>query len=278
MTREAGQTRTGKIALLIADVDGTLVTDDKQLTPEAVAAVKRLDKAGVAFTVTSSRPPRGLAMLTAPLNLRLPLGGFNGGGLVHPDLSPISDLRLAPDVARETVAVIQRHGMDAWVYNDDSWFVRDAAAPHVAREQFTLGFAPTVVAAFEGVLGNVGKIVAVGDDPPTVARCGDMLNATLGNRASATRSQSFFIDITHPEANKGTLVQTLSRMLSIPPVEIATIGDGENDTLMFAKSGLSIAMGNAGPNVKTAAQFVTESNRDNGFARAVDRFVLGSAS
>src|SRR5215510_5143528 len=75
----------------------------------------------------------------------------------------------------------------------------------------------------------------------------------LTARAVAARSQPYYVDATNPDANKGTVVTTLSKMLSVPVAEIATIGDMPNDVLMFRKSGLSIAMGNASPDVQRQA-------------------------
>jgi Cof subfamily protein (haloacid dehalogenase superfamily) len=264
-----------KIALLISDVDGTLVTHDKVLTPRTQEAVRRLDEAGIGFTITSSRPPRGLTKFIAPLALKLPIGGFNSGGLVNPaDLSPVQDLLVSPAAARQALNIIFAHDMDAWVYDRNDWYVRDASAPHVAHETFTLSFPPMVVSNFDDKLGLVGKIVAVGDDPAVVSRCNAELDAALGGQASATRSQSFFIDITHPDANKGMMVETMARLLSIPTSAIATIGDMQNDLLMFRRAGLSIAMGNATDDVKAQAAVVTASNEEDGFAKAVEHFLL----
>ena len=95
-----------------------------------------------------------------------------------------------------------------------------------------------------------------------------------GPQVSAARSQPYYLDVTHPDANKGTVVRRLAGFLSIPPAEIATIGDMPNDVLLFAKSGLSIAMGNASPEVQHSAHYVTTSYEDEGFANAVERFIL----
>ena len=84
--------------------------------------------------------------------------------------------------------------------------------------------------------------------------------------------------MTHPQANKGTVVETLSKLLNIPPAQIATMGDMPNDVLMFRKSGFSIAMGNASDEVKAQASAVTDSNENEGFAKAVRKFVLRSAA
>ncbi len=233
-----------KISLVLADVDGTLVTAEKVLTPRAAAAVKALQSAGIAFAITSGRPPRGMAMLIGPLALRTPVAGFNGGIFVKPDMTIMEEHVLAADVARRALEVILRNDMDVWVYSGKDWFVRDPIAPHVAREQWTVKFAPTVVENFDGMLGSAVKIVGVSDDLDLVARCEKDAQDALGVQASAARSQPYYLDVTHPDANKGTVVTRLSKFLSIPTGEIATMGDMPNE-LMFRNSGLSIAMGNA---------------------------------
>src|SRR5439155_26593305 len=138
----------------------------------------------------------------------------------------------------------------------------------------TVKFAPTVVKNFKDALGNAVKIVGVSDDRDLVARCEKDVQNALGAKASAAHSQPYYLDVTHPDANKGTVVTTLSKLLSVPVNEIATIGDMPNDVLMFRSSGLSIAMGNASPEVQAQATLVTSSNEDEGFAKAIERFIL----
>ena len=200
-----------KISLVLADVDGTLVTADKVLTPRAQAAVKALQTAGIAFAITSGRPPRGMAMLIEPLALRTPVAGFNGGIFVKPDMTIMEQHVLAADIAKRALDVILHDGMDAWVYSGKDWLIRDPSAPHVAREQWTVKFGPTVVKNFEDVLGSAVKIVGVSDDLELVARCEKDAQDALGAKASAARSQPYYLDVTHPDANKGTVVTTLSK-------------------------------------------------------------------
>jgi len=262
------------VRLLIADVDGTLVTQDKVLTARSIQAVSRLRSEGIAFTITSGRPPLGMKMLIDQLALTEPLAAFNGGVFVHPDLSVMSQSFVAPDDAAKVIQAIARHGLDCWIYTDHDWLVRNANAAHVAREQWTVKFAPMVVPDFGAHLGHVAKIVGVGDDYAAVARCEADVQHDCGNHVSAARSQPYYLDVTHPDANKGHVVTTLSKALSIPPAEIATIGDMPNDVLMFQKSGVSIAMGNASLDVQAQAHFVTTSNEEEGFAKAVEDFIL----
>ena len=264
-----------KISLVLADVDGTLLTKDKVLTSRATDAVKALAAAGIAFAITSGRPPRGMAMLIEPLALRTPIAGFNGGVYVHPDLSVIESRTLDPATAKKAVALILDQGLDAWVYTVDEWLIRTLDAPHVAREAWTVKFNAKVVPEFtDAHLARAVKIVGISDDLDLVAACEKLVQKTLGEKASAARSQPYYLDVTHPQANKGTVVATLSRLLNVPPEQTAAFGDMPNDVLMFRKSGFSVAMGNSSSEVKAQASAVTDSNEEEGFANAVDKFVL----
>jgi Cof subfamily protein (haloacid dehalogenase superfamily) len=272
------QDRAKRISLVLADVDGTLVTAEKILTVRAIKAVEALHASGIAFAITSGRPPRGMSMLIEPLALRTPIAGFNGGIFVKPDMTVIEQHVLTPDAAHRAHDIIRDSGLDVWVYSGNDWFIRNPSAPHVAREQWTVKFAPTVVENLDQALGNAVKIVGISDDLDRVARCEKDTQNALGTAASAARSQPYYLDVTHPEANKGTVVKTLSKLLSVPVMEIATIGDMPNDVLMFRDSGLSIAMGNASAEVQAQADLVTASYNDEGFAKAMEQFILHSAA
>ncbi|HLJ65022.1 MAG TPA: Cof-type HAD-IIB family hydrolase, partial [Stellaceae bacterium] len=244
------------ISLLIADVDGTLLTEDKVLTDRARDAVHRLHAAGIAFAITSGRPPRGMAMLVEPLALRTPIAGFNGGIFVTPDMRVVEQHVLGPAASRRALEVLDAHGLDAWVYSGEDWFIRDPHAPHVAREQWTVKFAPVIADDFTTVLDRAVKIVGVSDDRARMEAADADAAAELKGEASVARSQPYYLDITHPDADKGKVVTALARLLSIPEAAIATIGDMPNDILMFRRSGLSIAMGNASAEVQKEARFV----------------------
>jgi hydroxymethylpyrimidine pyrophosphatase-like HAD family hydrolase len=120
------------------------------------------------------------------------------------------------------------------------------------------------------------KIVGVSDDQDAMARCLTEVRHTCGQHVSVALSQPYYVDVTHPEANKGAVIDALSELLAVPAAQIATIGDMPNDVLMFERSGISIAMANASTEVQRAAKFVTASNTEEGFALAMERFVLGA--
>ena len=261
------------IKLLLSDVDGTLVTKEKVLTERSIEAVHKLHDAGIHFAVTSGRPPRGMEMLVEPLAITSPLAGFNGGLVVEPDLEVIAERMIPDDLVASAIELLDSFDLSVWVYRGVDWLVLDPDGPHVAREAHTVQFEPTVVDGFDGP-GAVAKIVGVSDDYDAVAAAETLAHERLGEHVAASRSQPYYLDITHPEANKGAVVKFLCERYDLSPDEIATIGDMPNDVLMFAHSGLSIAMGNAHREVQRAARQVTTTNDEDGFADAVERFIL----
>ncbi len=263
-----------KCSAVISDVDGTLVTNDKKLTARSRTAVAELRANGIIFSIISSRPPRGLRMLLEPLGIKTPVGGFNGGVLAAPDLTVIAEHLLSPEIARRAVDMLDACEVPVWIFSGQDWLVRYSGGPYVGLEERTVEFGPTTVEDFEPFLDTSAKIVGVSEDFELLAHCEHDLRVALAGQASVVRSQAYYLDVTHPLANKGEALSSLATLLDVPLGEIATIGDGGNDVAMFARSGLSIAMGNARPEVQREADFVTESNSEDGFARAIERFIL----
>ena len=266
-----------KISLVLADVDGTLVTEEKVLTERALKAVSALQSAGIGFAITSGRPPRGMAMLFDALDIKTPIAGFNGGLFVERDLTILEQKTVPADVARQAIELMRERRLDTWVYSGNDWLITKIDAPHVAREAWTVKFEPKVVTDVREHLQQVAKIVGVSDDLDKVRRCEAEAQAAFGQRATATRSQPYYLDVTNKNANKGAVVEYLSQHVGVPEQEIATIGDQQNDVLMFKRSGFSIAMGNASDEVKAQAAAVTDSYNNEGFAKAMESFILGSA-
>jgi Cof subfamily protein (haloacid dehalogenase superfamily) len=264
-----------KCSAVISDVDGTLVTDDKVLTACAQAAVAELRARGILFSIIISRPPRGLRMLIERLGIETPVGGFNGGVIATPDLAAVTQHLLPSQVARRAVDTLNARGVEVWVFSGQNWLLRNPDGPYVPLEQHTVGFRPTIVEDFGSALDAAAKIVGVSKDFDLLEQCERDVRVALTGSAFVARSQRYYLDITHPLANKGAALTEIAKLLGIPLAEIATIGDGSNDVAMFERSGLSIAMGNASPQVQQKADFVTDSNSDDGFAKAIERFILG---
>jgi Cof subfamily protein (haloacid dehalogenase superfamily) len=214
-----------------------------------------------------------MSMLVEPLSLRTPLAAFNGGLVVDPQMEVLEERTIPDHLVSPTIDLLESFELSVWVYRGADWLVRDPDGPHVAREAHTVQFAPTVVESVDGAT-DVAKIVGVSDDFGTVAAAAGAAQDEFGDDVAASRSQPYYLDVTHPDANKGSVVAYLAERYAIPADEIATIGDMPNDVLMFARSGLSIAMGNSDREVQRAARRVTSTNDEDGFASAVERFIL----
>jgi Cof subfamily protein (haloacid dehalogenase superfamily) len=267
------------IRLLLADVDGTLVPKDKVLTEATKKVVRELRRAGIVFAIASGRPPRGMSVLIAPLALKCAIAGFDGGVFVNSDLSVIESHTLDLATAKKTLKLILDHGLDAWVYTEEEWLIRDKEASYVARETSTVKFDAKVVPFFtDAHLAHAVKITGISSDLGLIASCEKAAHSSLGGKTSAARSQPYYLDVTSPKATKGAVVATLSRLLNIPTARIATMGDMPNAVSMFRASGFSVAMGNASDEVKAQASAVTDSNEHEGFAKAVRKFVLQKVS
>jgi Cof subfamily protein (haloacid dehalogenase superfamily) len=267
-----------RIALVVSDVDGTMVTKDKRLTDKVKASVQKLHDAGIAFTITSSRPPVGMRFLIAPLGITLPVGPFNGSSMVDGQLNAIEQHLIPEAAAKCSVEVLEQHGVDIWVFTNDEWVIKRDDGKYVPHEKDTIQHDPVIVDDFAPYLAKACKIVGASGDFPLLERCEAAMQQALGDRAVAVRSQNYYLDITPPGQNKGTFVTAMSKRLGIPLDAIATVGDMQNDLPMFKVSGMSVAMGNATNDVKKQATDVTGSNEEDGFAGAVELILRKNAS
>ena len=261
------------IDLLISDMDGTLVTPDKQLTPRAIEAAKRLQAVGIGLSLISARPPRGMIPYAQRLEIKGPIAAFNGGNLIDPDGSVSRARRLDADLARAAIALILERGASPWVFADNEWLLADLSVPKIARERLAVGFEPTLAESFEPVIDRIDKLVGVSDDHPLLERIEAEALSLWGGRATIQRSQPYYLDFTHSEANKGGGVAALAQAIGVPLARTAVIGDMYNDVPMFRVAGLAIAMGQAPQVVKDDAHVITGPNTADGFAEAVERLI-----
>lgn len=262
------------ISLVISDVDATLITPDHVITERAKQAVRNLRQRGILFTIASSRPPRGLRAFVEKLALSEPFAAFNGAVIQRPDGQTLVKHLLPREIGERVLNVVADFDLDLWVYCDHDWHV-PRRTPFVDREEDTSGFSPVIEADIGEVLDRAAKLVVVGE-PALIAEAEPLVLEAGGDEVSATKSKPRFIDITTAEAHKGTVVTQISSLLNIPTARIAVIGDGLNDIQMFERAGFSIAMGQAEEGVRRTADVVTAANTDEGFARALENYILNA--
>jgi len=266
------------IRLVISDVDGTLVRKDKSLSPQVIAAVHRLRQAGVAFTLISARPVSGVLPLIAPLGIDIPLAAVNGGIVFRPDGSLITRHRIDPETVRGMFALADGVPVDRWVFADGKWYASSLVGLHVDRERVASNEEPILRDDFSEFYDRADKITFVSDDAPVLKDLADRGSALYGQRATIGQSQTYYLDVTDLHANKGDGVTELAAILGVDLAHVAVFGDMDNDIAMFARAGMSVAMGQAPDTVKSAADFVSSSNEQDGVAHAIEAFVLARAA
>ncbi len=168
------------ISLVVSDVDGTLLTQDKILTDGAKAAVRRLHQAGIGFTIVSSRPTIGMGFLIEPLAITLPVGAFNGSSIVDARLQAIEQHVIAPVVAQRSLDVLNAFGVDIWLFTNDHWYTRNPDGEYVPHEKRAIKADPTIIADFTPQLTQACKIVGASSDAALLQRCEAAMREAVG--------------------------------------------------------------------------------------------------
>lgn len=260
--------------LLVSDVDGTLVDKQKRLTPATIDAVRRLEAAGMRFTIISARPRSGMMPIADALAINGPMAAFNGGIVFHRDGTVDSHDTVEEEVARGVFDLIGALSVDIWVFAGDRWYSSTDQGVHVEHERVASNQAPVMTTDFAALLGAADKITFVSDEPETLAELHRRIDAHYAGRATVGQSQTYYLDITALRANKGDGVVALAAAAGVPLTQVAAIGDQNNDLPMLTRAGLAIAMGNAPTNVRAAAAHVTTANDADGVAHAIDTLIL----
>src|SRR6201996_4648100 len=159
-----------RIALLVSDVDGTLLTKDKIITDKAARAVRQLEDSGVAFTIVSSRPTIGMRFLIEPLRLTLPYGSFNGSSITDPQGNPVEQHVLATATTRRSLDILKQFGVDAWLFTNDQWFADNPDGEYNPLEKRTIKADPVIAKDFTPYLASACKIVGSSSDPELLKR------------------------------------------------------------------------------------------------------------
>lgn len=262
------------IRFMLSDIDGTLLRPDHSLSQTNIDAVRQLREAGIHFSVASSRPPRAMRNQIEALGIDLPTVGFNGANIINPDGSLLKAHRIDVAAARTSLELFAEERVSVWVFADDQWLLLDPQGDYVEHERSTLGYDFVQVRHFDDYIERIDKIVAASKDFELLKQLEARLNPLIADQALAARSQSYYLDVTARDANKGSALATIAEALGVPLSRTAAIGDAGNDVAMFLRAGMSIAMGQAEPAVKKHAQYVTDSNLHDGLASAIERYIL----
>ncbi len=203
-----------------------------------------------------------------------PMGAFNGGIVFHRDGRIDAHHVIDPEVARGVFAIVGDAAVDRWVFADDEWHASTDRGVHVAHERIASNQAPIVQDRFDDLLDHADKLTFVSDDADLLRGLHERCAAAFGERATIVQSQTYYLDVTALEANKGAGIVALSAAIGVDLAETAAIGDQNNDLPMLERAAYAVAMGNAPANVQKAADAVTRGNDADGVAHAIDTLIL----
>lgn len=268
-------TRGTGIALVVADMDGTLLTSDKQLTPKTALAVRHLRREGIHFAVATNRPPFGMRPFLEALRLSTPLICCGGAVLARPETLEVMEQRCLPEgLVLRLLEVAEQFELDPRLFRYDSWFVPNLRDYGVGREIRGLGEPPIVVPDVRNVAGQLISKLTLAGPMDAIVEAQAFLHQTFGDRLRVVRSESGTLDLLHPSADKGVEVARLARSLNLSLSRVAVIGDAEGDLTMLRIAGLAIAMANAPVEVRREAHRTAPSNAADGVAAALNAWVL----
>jgi HAD superfamily hydrolase (TIGR01484 family) len=268
---------------IATDLDGTLLRDDKSVSDRTRAAIHAAEDAGVLVVIATGRPPRWIPPVVEQLGDRGLVVCANGASVYDPARHELVDrIEIDPAVARELVDDIEAAFPDALlgVEQGFDFAVDEAIEQREADRRLMLSW------QLPGL--RVGPIRDCLDRPVTklIARLpipapegsAAAMQELVGNRALVTHSTSeAFLELSHPDVHKASTVERLLAESGIDAADVVAFGDMPNDIELIRWAGHGVAVANAHPALKEAADEVTASNNDDGVAIVVERYLTDLA-
>ena len=266
---------TRRTRLLALDVDGTLLTDDLQITAATRDAVQRVISHGVQVVLASARGPNALRSIMRELGIA-GLAICYTGALTcrlnpdpHVPAEVVTDQRMNLSSARKVLSNALELGISVGWFIGDSWYI-SAWDSALRRESMITGVTPIIASDLLRFKDAPHKLQAIVGEPAHLPHL-YTLARTLPRDCVGQFSYTTYLEITHQGVDKASALLALGQQLGIAPSEMVAIGDMENDLAMLRVAALGIAMGNAPFNVQAEADWVTDTNNRDGVAAAIEK-------
>lgn len=262
--------------LMVVDIDGTLLDDDREVTAEVREVVQLARRHRVRLTLATGRVLCSAAQVAAELGITEPVISDGGAVVSGPDGRRLRDLRIEPGVAAQILEQLAAGEADAdcHLFYPHQILV-NRASPAVGRyaERLRIVMTPAANLADEARSRPDGPTMIVlrttrQRAPALRAKYG----AAFGGRVRVTSTAPHFLDFLHQQASKARALEFLSRKLGIPLPAVIAVGDGINDLDMIAQAGLGVLVANAAPELWPAAGYVTAEPHCRGVAEVIRRF------
>jgi Cof subfamily protein (haloacid dehalogenase superfamily) len=263
--------------LIVLDLDDTLLRNDHSISDRTKQALMEAQEMGVKVVLASGRPTFGMKHIAEELSLAKYgsfILSFNGGKILNcQTYEEMFSSTLTPEAVHNLYEISRREGVYIHTYVGDE-IVTEDENPFTKIESDLTGLPINVVNKFvKAVTEPVVKVLMM-DAPEKLKIVETKLQAELDAEFSVMRSKPFFLEFTERGVTKGTSLNQLIQSCGINREEVIAIGDSYNDVAMIEFAGLGVAMGNAPDDIKEIANFVTDTNMNDGVAKVVEEFVL----
>ncbi len=261
------------IKMVATDIDGTILNWDFEFSPEVIECIKKLTKNNIKVVLVTGRMHRAALKLAQKLELETPIVSYQGGLIKEQSGKTLYEKTMDVKYAKQVIKWAKENNVHINLYMDDVLYVEN---DNIAVKRYTgERFIPYEVCNFDELeIKNVNKILAIDfDDVERVTGWVDYLKQKLPE-LYIVKSTPYFCEISNPEAKKSCAVEFLSNYYGIKKEEILAIGDQNNDIELLKAGGVAVAMGNATDELKKHADFVTDTIDNNGFVKAVEKFVF----
>ncbi|MDM5191017.1 Cof-type HAD-IIB family hydrolase [Bacillus sp. DX4.1] len=265
--------------MIVLDLDDTLLRDDHTISPRTKQALMQAQEQGVKVVLASGRPT--FAMRHIAKELRLEDFGsfilsFNGAKIINCKTDEeLFSSTLSPEIVHNLYKISLDENVGIHTYIGDD-IITEANNQYTEIEATITGMPIIEVDSFtNAVQGPVVKVLMV-EDPEHLVKVEEKLQKQLEGELSVMRSKPFFLEFTEAGVTKGTSLNQLIQKLGIEREEVIAMGDSYNDQAMIEFAGLGVAMGNAPADIKEIANYVTDTNMNDGVAKVVEKFVLNS--
>ncbi|MGM0125081.1 HAD superfamily hydrolase [Enterococcus sp. AZ194] len=267
------------IKLVAIDIDGTLLNNNHEVTPEVKEALKAAESQGVAIVLCTGRPLPGVQPLLNELELLKEndyVITYNGSLVQNTQTGEvISRYGLTSDDFVTVEETARKVGSHLHIIDEESIYTpnRDIS-PYTVHESYLVGM-PIKYRTVEEITAQVQPVkMMMIDEPEILDAAIAKLTDEFKEQYTTVKSAAFYYEILNKEASKGAAVAKLAAHLGIKQEEIMAIGDNENDLSMIEYAGMGVAMGNATPSVKQAANVQTTSNEEHGVAEVIKEYIL----
>lgn len=263
------------IRLIVADLDGTLLDDEKQLDAGIVEVIKGLEKRNIMFTLASGRNVHIMKPYLKELSLQLPFIANNGANMFQNDICIYEKRMESRELAFAFQQLVQQD-IPFIAYTDEVVYTTSVKD---CRLQFFLNRlrGKTMIDEaddFRGMLEHaIFKVVMVAKDSNVMEPVLHAINEHC-EKLQAVRSEDDVYTITHVDATKGKTLVRLMELLHVQPKQTMVFGDNFNDAAMFSVSGISVCMENGQPEVKEKADYIAKANTEQGVSRFLKEYVL----